>query len=220
MFRNLYMTHILVAGLVLACGSSDSFGVDMSGAAAGAATASAAFPSSKARVRFKGGQRLQNDLARALALQPAEVCTELGKLQCVDQVHTVTLGGVDAYQSQILRPAPDTGATTPLAVERVVLSACSHRSWLDFADPARATLWTGLSLDGDGNLDLESGGVPTDTIVQLYQRALGREPSESEADSLLELYGTVRAEQAQAAAETWATLVCFAIFTTTESLFY
>jgi len=219
-FHNLNLANILAAGLLLACGNSDSFGVDMSGAAAPAPTATAAFPSSRAQVRFKGGQRLQNDLARALTLPPAEVCTELGTLQCVDQVHTVTLGGVDAYESQILRPAPDTGATTPLAVERVVLSACSRRSRLDFADPARATLWTGLSLDADGNLDLPSGGVPTDTIVQLYQRALGREPSESEADSLVEFYATVRGEQPQAAAEAWATLVCFAVFTSTESLFY
>jgi hypothetical protein len=148
------------------------------------------------------------------------VCTELGNSQCVDQIHTVTLGGVEAYRSQVLRPAAVTGAATPLAVERVVLSACSRRSQLDFAEPARAALWTGLSLDANGNLDLQSGGVPTGAIAQLYQHALGRTPSESETASLAELYGTVRNEQTQAAAETWATLVCFAIFTTTESLFY
>jgi hypothetical protein len=211
---------IFAAALSLACGSSESFGRDDARAPAEAATTgSAAFPS-RSEVRFKGGQRLQNDLARALALQPAEVCTELGSLQCVDRVHTVTLGGVDAYQSQILRPALETGATTPLAVERVVLSACARRSRLDFADPARATLWTGLSLDIDGNLDLQSGAVPTDPITQLYERGLARHPSAREADALAELYATVLDERRRAAAEAWATLACFAIFTTTEFLFY
>lgn len=220
MFHDRYLSSTLAAALCWACGSSDSPGVAAGSAAAEDAAAPAAVASSSARVRFKGGQRLQNDLARALSLRPTEVCTELGNLQCVDQVHTVALGGVDAYQSQILRPAPDTGATTPLAVERVALSACSRRSGLDFADPDRATLWTGLSLDADGNLDLRRGALPTGSVVELYRRALGREPSASEVSSLSELYGTVRSERAQAAAETWATLVCFVIFTSTESLFY
>src|SRR5262245_47874324 len=91
-----------------------------------------ALVSNKANVRFKGAERLRNAVAQALSLDPGEVCNELGKYSCADAVHTVALGGVDPYGAGLYEPFPDTAASTPLVVERLVLSACVLRAKRDF----------------------------------------------------------------------------------------
>jgi hypothetical protein len=176
--------------------------------------------SPKSLVRFKGGERLRNDLAATLALADDEVCTELGRLSCVDDVHKVTLGGVDAYASQVFRPSPSTGATTPSAVERVALSACAKRSRRDFADPTQALVWSGLGVDARGNVSDPAGAAPGQAVARLYQRAFGREPTSAEREQLTGFYERVLAEKPEGAAEAWATLACFATLTSLEFLFY
>ncbi|HEU4403891.1 MAG TPA: hypothetical protein VFS43_01150 [Polyangiaceae bacterium] len=208
----------------LACSSGTASDPIVLGGGAGGAGAPAdepkAFASPRAVVRFKGGERLRNDYAAALALDPGEVCNELGRLSCVDEVHRVALGGVDAYVAQVFLPAPSTGATTPLAVERMALSACVERSRRDFAAPDRAVLWSGLEVDAAGNLNDPDGAAAREAIARLYRRALGRESSGLERERLSSFYAAVREQRPAGAAEVWATLACFAALTTTEALFF
>ncbi len=156
----------------------------------------------RANLRFKGGERLRNDYAQALGLSPAEVCRELGEFDCVGVVHTVTLGGVEAYRSSLYEPQGKTAVTTPLAVDRLALSAC--RAAADRHGAAYAEL-------EDPVLGL------TET---LYHRLLLREPTPAEVGHLRELHAEVVARGGAAPLQDWAVLACFAVATTTEALFY
>src|SRR5262245_19853205 len=64
--------------------------------------------SSKARLRFKGGERYVELLSSGLAIPRAELCKELSLYDCAGEVHTIALGGVDAYENGIYEPMPNT----------------------------------------------------------------------------------------------------------------
>jgi hypothetical protein len=170
-------------------------------------------------VRFKGPDRLRNDLGAALSLGANEICSELGKFSCTDEVHVVTLGGVAAYDRQIFEPARSTMATTPLAADRVVLAACAERAKRDFAAPDSATLWTGLELTGAQLADPKSKAVKA-SLDGLYTKLLARHASSNEIDALSAFYATVAAQDSEHPAQTWATLSCYAVGTSVEFLFY
>ena len=83
--------------------------------------------SARGNLRFKGPERLANDFAAALDLRPSDVCNELGQYPCATFVHNVALGGVDPYGPGLYEPSGITAVTTPLAVERMALAACTRR---------------------------------------------------------------------------------------------
>lgn len=172
-----------------------------------------------ARARFKGDRVLSNDLSRGLGLEPSAICDELGKYPCTSQVHKVTLGGVDAYDRQIYVPLGKTAPTTPLAAERVVLSACLERASRDFATPESALVFGGLELDG-ARLANAHGDATTAAIERLYVGLLARHATPGEIAAIADSYAEIESSGDATPALTWATLSCFAVGTSVEFLFY
>ncbi len=168
--------------------------------------------STKGRVRFKGARRFARDLARALELDPGRVCLELGQYDCVGAVHTIALGGVEPYVLGVFAPTPETTATAPLAVERVVLSACGSRVDEDLA-ASEPLLFEGISSE-------PSEALRAAAVERLYRRALLRDPSSAERSALVGLFDEIAADGLPDAARDWAVLSCFTVLTGLEALFY
>ncbi len=173
--------------------------------------------SAKANVKLKTKDRLIADVAKALALKPGELCRELGRYDCAD-VHGIALGGVDAYGAGIYEPLKSSAVTTPIAVDRLVLSACQLRAHRDFADLDNAVLFGDLVLSGAALSDVDHGSVGA-VIAELYHRFHLREPKDTEVAHLRQLYSDIAA-QSQTPAQDWAALSCYAVGTMMESVFY
>lgn len=176
-------------------------------------------PSPTAATRFKGNEVLAADLAQGLALEPSAICNELGTFSCTEEVHAVTLGGTSPYDRQIYEPARRTTATTPLAAERVVLSACLERTRRDLGDPASAVIFTGLPLDGARLADVAAEPVGQ-AIDRLHVGLLARHASPGEVAAVRAHYAEIEASGDPTPARTWAALSCFAIGSSIEALFY
>ena len=175
--------------------------------------------SSKAVLRFKRSVRLRNDIAQALAIPEGEVCSELGQYSCTDFVHTISLGGVEAYVLGLNEPTAETTVTTPIATERVAMFACERRARDDLAAPDGAVIFKGLGV-ADGKLaDVDSEAVAA-AINTLYERVLLRAPTAREVSHLRQLYRDIEADSQPQPARDWAILTCFSVLTSMESLFY
>ncbi len=156
--------------------------------------------SARANVRFKRAERFNADLAQALDLDAEDVCLELDAYPCTSDVHRVSLGGSDPYGTGLYEGWKETGPSTPLVVERIVLSACQKRVALDFAASSTATIF-------------QSGAADAASVTLLYQRALQRSPTEAEIAHVLGLAKDLPPQ-------TWAALSCFAVLSSVEFLFY
>ncbi len=175
--------------------------------------------SEKANLRFKRNKRLVADLARALGLPADSVCKELGRYDCGEFVHGITLGGVEPYVANLNEPLPDTALTTPIAVERVVLAACEQRVSGDLgAGPA--VIFADLRLDDAGRLQEPTGEAARAALVRLYQRGLLRDPRPEELEHLFALYRELEADGEGRPARDWAILACFSVLSSVEALFY
>ncbi|GAB4561294.1 MAG: hypothetical protein Tsb0020_08680 [Haliangiales bacterium] len=182
-------------------------------------------PSLRPTVKFKGNARLQNDFARALELDIDQVCVELGRFSCAELVHRVPLGGSSAFDLGLYQPLATTTLTSPIAVERVAMSACVARAERDFAALAgdsgeAALIFSGIELDAAGALRDVSSAPVAAAIDTLYKRALQRRASASEIAHLRALYDDIAAAESDRPARDWAALSCFAVMTTMEQLFY
>ena len=200
-----WLLAALIAGTGCDCGEQSSGDGDGDGDADEIA-------STRAKLRFKDGKRLQNDYAYALGLETGELCNELGQYSCVEQIHTISLLGVEPYDLGFYEPLDETAVTTPIAVERVALAGCSERVERDFNGA------TPLIFTGDLS-SAEAGGV-SEAIDTLYKRALARRATASEIANLQQLYRDVADAGSSDAARDWAKGACFAVLTTLESLFY
>jgi hypothetical protein len=173
--------------------------------------------SSKNDVQWKRHAALEQDLATALALDPENLCSELGRANCIRQVHLVPLGGNDPFDTGILQPTAEPLATTPAVVDRVLLSACGQRVALDRAAPAgQAVVFKALDLNGPA--PAAEDPATSATITELYRRLLARNPTSEEVAIVAEL--TTQASGERLAAADFATLSCFAVGGSTEFLFY
>lgn len=163
----------------------------------------------------------EQGLSAALALAPSELCKELGRFSCVDTVHLVALGGNDPFGQGLQEPIQAPAATTPVAVERVALSACKAAV---AADAARDVPMVFLDLDlseAAAPLDLSDEAqafAVEDTLTNLYRRLHARDPLEAERVELRKL--TVDDDGAPLSPRDFALLACFAIASTTESVFF
>ena len=171
----------------------------------------------KARVKFKGNDRLRNDFARALSLDADKMCEELGKHSCTHEVHHVALGGPAPYSQGLFEPLPFSTGTSPIAVERVALTACIARADRDLG--GEGVIFANLDIASGKLADVESASVAT-AIDSLYKRAVQRPASETEIAHLRQLYRDVEADGSAQPARDWAVLTCFAVMTTMEQLFY
>jgi hypothetical protein len=172
--------------------------------------------SAKNDVLWKRRAALENDLARALELEPASLCIELGRARCTD-VHLMPLGGNDPFESGIFVPASEPLATTPVVIDRVLLSACGQRARLDQQAPAgQAVVFEALDLNGSA--PSPDDARVTATVAALYRRLLARDPSPDELRVVSDL--TMNAASEPIAAVEFAILSCFAVGGSTEFLFY
>lgn len=157
---------------------------------------------------------LATDLAAALSLPPEALCNELGVLPCTS-VHQVPLGGSDPIGTGLYSPPPRPLATTPLALDRLMLAACSERVTRDLSGSPEIFTHIDLSLPA---LDpaADRAAMEADARI-LYQRLLMRDATDAELAILVDLArsdasGTPTARE-------WASLSCFAVGTTTEAIF-
>ncbi len=171
------------------------------------------------KVKFKGNDRLLEDMAQTLALDTDEVCNELGRYSCTHLVHTVALGGVAAYEQGLFEPLSQATVTSPMAADRLALSACITRADRDLAglDPI---IFKNLDIREDGTLGDPTSDAVTEAIDTLYKRAVQRRATSSEIASLRQLYRDIAAKNPDRAARQWAVLGCFSVMTTLEQLFY
>jgi len=170
----------------------------------------------QARVKYKSGARYANDLAAALDLQRDAVCRELGRYDCVDEVHRIVLGGVEPYTLGVREPLPSIGVTGPIAQDRVALAACTARIERDLAASAPVFL-TAVDVDAPTPGQLEA------TAGRFYDRILRRAATPDEVSALAQFHSTVTDEPGESGATVtrdWAILSCFMVATTLESIFY
>ena len=160
---------------------------------------------------WKRYRAVEQDLSRALELEPSVLCNELGSLNCINTVHLSSLGGHDPFgqgrQTSLAEPV----LTTPIAVDRVVLSACIASVEQDTASTPRVFTRYALSGVATGGAD---EGVQIDAQNQvLYRRLLARDPTEPELAILRDLASP------GAPLRDVAISSCYAIGTSVEFLF-
>jgi hypothetical protein len=173
-----------------------------------------AYPISRGRsVQWKRSAALEADLMRGLELTRDELCQELGSQSCIRAVHTVALGGNDPFGSGLLRPPAASLSTTPLAIDRVTLSACSQRARADKQGSPK--VFTSLDLSGPAPEPNAEAAVAT--ITTLFRRLLARDPKPNEVVIIQELLAN---DAERMTAEEFATLACFVVASSLESLFF
>ena len=168
--------------------------------------------STKAEVAWKRHRAVENDLLDALALQKGELCNELGIFSCIDFVHTVPLGGNDPFVKSQYEPLSSPTVTSPVALERVVLSGCIARVDKDVAGPA--VVFTTLALGASSVDDTEAEA----TLDLLARRLLRRDLADDERVRLLDL--TDDGAGGAVSARDFAVLACVTIGTMAETVLY
>ncbi|HET9958999.1 MAG TPA: hypothetical protein VFQ61_31125 [Polyangiaceae bacterium] len=172
--------------------------------------------SHQARLKYKSGARYANDLAAALDLERNAICRELGRYDCVDEVHRIVLGGVEPYTLGVREPLPSIAVTAPIAQDRVALAACTERIERDLG-ALKPVFLTTLNVDAPTPAQLEA------TAKRFYDRILLREATPYELSALVQFHSTVTDEPHESpatATRDWAILSCFMVATTLENVFY
>jgi hypothetical protein len=174
--------------------------------------------SARPDLQWKRFAALEADLSAALELPPEELCIELGRESCIREAHLVPLGGNSPFKTGMLEPSTEPLATTPFAVDRIVLSACSERVKRDReAGPSEARVFSQFALDGDAPAPDDAAAA--ELATSLYRRLLARDPAEHELPLVTALATDAEGGRPVAAAD-FAVLACYAIGTTTEFLFF
>lgn len=168
--------------------------------------------STKAEVAWKRHRAVENDLLTALALDKGELCNELGLYSCVDFVHQVPLGGNDPFVKSQYEPLARPTVTTPIALERVVLSGCVARVDKDSAGPA--VVFSTLELASSSVTDVEADA----TAQLLARRLLQRELTEAELVIVRDL--TDDGAGNAVTARDFAITSCLVLGTMVETVFY
>ncbi len=169
----------------------------------------------RAELQWKRNAALERDLMRALELPADGICSELGRGSCTRQVHHIALGAADPLTIGLYKPLPDTLVSTPVVLDRVVLSACTNRATLDRQGPA--VVFTALDL-GDAKAPAAADEAYVATVTTLYRRMLARDPTPEELTTLERLL--VDADGNPVSVQDFAVLSCFALGTSTEFLFF
>lgn len=162
-------------------------------------------------LQWKRVAALSADLTRGLGLTSETLCQEVDVFDCVD-VHRVTLGGNDPFTIAQYEPVASPLATTPAAIDRVVLTACRNAVQRDEAGAPVTFSALPPSAEPAARAQLDA------QATLLYRRLLSRDPSPEELDALdalrLDPLGAPRD------ARELDLLTCFAIGTTTEMLLF
>jgi len=169
--------------------------------------------SARAGVEWKRVKAVEQDLMAALALNRNEVCKELDRFSCADLVHTVALGGNEPFFKAMYRPLAEPSVTTSIAIDRMVLAACSNAAERDRDGPAQ--VFIALDLNATTIAD---GPSIDETITTLFKRFHARLPTSGEITEVKTLL--VDDGGASVSALDFAKLSCFAVGTMAEFVFY
>ena len=222
MFRDAYRRYraalVVVTGVALAgCGGDGSGDDNNPDDPPGQVTQPA---STRSRVKRKSPALLAGDLGQALDLPRAALCRELvggaaGSGYDCFEAYDILLGGVEPYELRIDEPLITPTVAAPLAVDRIVLSACGERVARDFAAPDQAVVFTEVAAQtGQAGPDDDARAA---VAARLYERLLARPARSDEIDALVEFDAELGANPQP---REWAQLTCYAVATTTEFLFY
>ncbi len=158
---------------------------------------------------WKRYRAVEGGLAAAMALTKDQLCAELGTKSCVNSVHLSVLGGNEPFVNGQFEGAPTPTALTAVAMDRIVMAACSKRLQLDKAVGATPTVFKYFPLTDakpiDADVKLQA--------AELYRRLLGREPDTAEMQ-LISAFGA-----AMPAGDRLALSLCVAIGTSAENIF-
>ncbi len=167
--------------------------------------------SARGNLVWKRYRQVERDLMRALELTKDQVCNELGQFNCVDVVHLAPLGGNEPFDQGQYEAVGAPTASTPIAVDRVVLSACVARVEEDMSN--NPEVFTDIDLNA-ANLSMSGDSAAIDaTVTTLYRRFLSRNPTQDELDTARPLGDGV-------SGQVFAKTACYAVGTTVENLFY
>jgi hypothetical protein len=176
--------------------------------------------SARASVRWKRVAALERDLAAAVELDPANLCGEVGfDGICFSFLHLVPLGGNDPVVAAMYEPLVEPGASTALATDRVVVSACGRRADLDsLADEPVVFKHIDMTL---AEVTPSTPGLDAQ-IDELTRRFHARNATEQEKVLIRSLAEPLMVEGQSTAvsARDFAKTACYAIATTTEHLFH
>jgi len=192
-------------------------------------------PGTRESLRWRTAHAFEHHLMQALALTEDEVCKELGLFKCITRPvnerpfrpsgpagtptvgmaipHQVALGGNEPFDLQNYEPRRTPGATTPNAVDRVVLAACDARVEKDrTATPP--VVFTGIDLSAG---TLSDGPELRAVAATLFRRFHLRDGTTAEMDLVTSLAQGVPGDTPNAADVALA--VCVAIGGMAESSF-
>lgn len=175
----------------------------------GPSTAKPSLPQAGKTLLWKRYRAFESGLVKGLGLTKDQVCLELGKDSCIDKVHLTVLGGNEPFFNGQYERAQTPTVLTAVAVDRVVLSACSRRIELDAGLGANALVFK--------NFPLTAAKPSDDQIKQqateLYRRLLARDPEAPELQAISAFGGTA------IAGDKIALSLCYAIATSSENIF-
>lgn len=158
---------------------------------------------------WKRYRAFESGLMSGLELGKDEVCSELGRGSCIDQVHLAVLGGNEPYVSAQYERAQAPTILTSIAVERVVLAACERRLALDEGLGSSAVVFKYWSAS--------DAAVPEDKVreqtKELYRRLLARDATSEELAASVDILKIVTTP------EKLALSLCLVVGTQVENVF-
>lgn len=160
---------------------------------------------------WKRYRSVEDGLARGLELPKEAVCIELGQHSCIDKVHLTSLGGNEPYVLAQWERAQSPTALTPVAVDRLIMSACNNRLQKDKEAGGAAVVFKHFPL-ADG-APLPNAAQTKAQTSELYQRFLARDPDAAELDLTVSFIAKMKG------AEEAALSLCFAIGASIENNF-
>lgn len=155
---------------------------------------------------WKRYKSLEAGLATALDLSKNELCNELGKINCMDEVSINFFGGNEPHH-KLQYEAPDSPSLlTPIALERLIISACGQRIERDKQGSPKVFK----------NFPLGTGQPTADQLEkaseELYRRFHARDPNDAEQEVVRQAASGLKGQNA-------ALILCAAIGTSSELLF-
>lgn len=169
-------------------------------------------------VHRRRSQQLKNSLSKILVVDKQGMCLELGKHPCIDQVHRVFLGSMDAYNASQYQNPVQASIGSVGSLERVVLSACIMRAGMDLLNPSQGVIFKNVKTSLDGRL-VDDAAID-ESIKTLYRRSFTREATAQEISHLRNMYEDIYKEEPIASGRNWMVLSCFAVLSSLEMAFF
>jgi hypothetical protein len=177
-------------------------------------------------ITYKNYRIIENDISRILELPKDKLCVEEviideieREVSCLEKAHSLSLKGTNPYDLGVYKAAYTSAPTSPIAMERVALSACYERMHRDLV-MGEAVLFANLPLTSNYELYDPAHESVALVITKLANDAWLRNPDQEEIDGFIQLYNDIKALQSPNPAKEWAQLTCYVVLTSIEFLLY